>query len=93
MKLTEKEHKDIHDFIYEYPTLRLTDGFLPFEIKETVEYYTKEYPTFNMKKFDDAMMGNTCGMYKGKFVIYHCDVHHAILCGIENRDLKIDEWD
>ena len=47
----------------------------------------------NGEKYDEAMWGNTCGMWDGKFVIYHCDVLKAIQCGIENRDLKLEEWD
>lgn len=92
MRLSEEKRNELYDFIYNYPTFR-KEGFLPDEQTLVLEKYQKLYPNFNLKKYDDAMMGNTCMMYKGKFVMYHCDVHKAVQCGIEERDLMIDEWD
>jgi hypothetical protein len=38
-------------------------------------------------------MGITCMMINNQMVIYHCDIHTAIMCGIENRDMKPSEFD
>jgi len=92
MELTLEQHDEIYDFINEYPTFR-EEGFLPLEQSVVLQKYKKIYPNFNMEKYGEAMMGNTCGMYNGQFVMYHCDVHKAIVCGIENRDLSLEEWD
>ena len=82
----------LYDFIHDYKTYH-THGFIQEEIEEII----KMFPKFNRDKFDDAMMGNTCMMtsYKGenRLVNYHCDILSGLRCGIENRDLYIDEWD
>ena len=46
-----------------------------------------------MDMFNDALMGNTCMVKDGKIVQYHCDIYKAIICGIENRGLRLSEWD
>jgi hypothetical protein len=54
----------------------------------------KDYPECNMEKYNDAMFGNTCMVNDDKEIInYHCDVYSAILCGVENRDQTLQEWD
>ena len=84
--------KCLEEFVYEYKTYH-EHGFIQEEIEEII----KLFPKFNMKKFDDAMMGNTCMMtaYNGqkRFVNYHCDVLSGLRCGIEDRDLYFNEWD
>lgn len=89
-RLTQKEYDDLQAKIYEYPTKR-KEGFLPDEIAEIL----KDFPDINMEKYYDAMMGNTCMMdnESGNLIIYHCDVFKAILCGLENRNLTVEEWD
>ena len=82
------EPKKLYNLVYEYPT-KYKEGFLPDEIKEIL----KQFPNINMDKYDDAMMANTCAMREGKLVMYHCDILAAITCGIENRDMRIEEWD
>jgi hypothetical protein len=32
-------------------------------------------------------------MTNGELIIYHCDIDKALRCGIEDRDLKLYEWD
>ena len=81
-------HKEIEKLVYNYKT-KYPEGFLPEEQNELI----KMYPNINMDKYDDAMMGNTCVMREGKFCMYHCDVYQALMCGLENRDLMVDEWD
>ena len=65
------------------------EGFLPEELKDLL----KDFPAINMEKYNDAMKGNTCTMREGKFCIYHVDVYNALLCGLEDRDLTLGEWD
>jgi len=86
--MTNKEKNELYDWVYKYPT-RYEKGFMPDELTNVLS----EYPNIDMKKYDEAMMGNTCVMYEGKFCMYHTDVYHALLCGIEGRDLKLTEWD
>ena len=81
-------NKCISEYVYEWP-VKSRYGFNPDELKAFVE----EFPGINMEKFELAMMGNTCMMEEGKIITYHCDVVTALRCGIENRDLKIEEWD
>jgi hypothetical protein len=90
--LTKKEKERIETFIYSYKTYNKF-GFIYEELEEIFKLFTN----LNMKKFDLSMRGNTCiaTTYKGnsRIVNYHCDVYHALLCGLENRNLTIAEWD
>lgn len=74
--------------VYNYPT-KSPYGFTNEEMAELL----KKYPNVNMEKFNNAMWGNTCMMIEGKIITYHCDVAKALQCGLENRDLTVDEWD
>ena len=85
----QKLYKEVYDKVYNYKT-KYPQGFIESEIKELL----KGYPDIDMKKFDDAMMGNTCMIAPDdQTIIYHCDVEKAILCGIEKRGLKWYEFD
>ena len=80
--------KEIQDKVYTYKT-KHKEGFLQTEIDTLLI----DYPDINMDKFNDALMGNTCMVKDGKIVQYHCDIYKAIICGIENRGLTVNEWD
>ena len=80
--------KEIQDKIYSYKT-KHKEGFLQTEVNTLLI----DYPNINMYKFNDALMGNTCMLKDGKIVQYHCDIYKAIICGIENRGLTLNEWD
>lgn len=80
--------KEIQDKIYSYKT-KHKEGFLQTEIDTLL----LDYPDINMDMFNDALMGNTCMVKDGKIVQYHCDIYKAIICGIENRGLRLSEWD
>jgi hypothetical protein len=80
---------NIEDIIYNYPT-RYKEGF----IQEEIDLLLSWFPTIKMDKFNEVMMGNTCKLSKDNEVInYHCDVLTALLCGLENRDIKPSEFD
>ncbi len=64
-------------------------GFTQEEILDLL----KDFPTVNMDKFNNALMGNTCMMIDDELIQYHCDIDSALRCGIEDRELRIDEWD
>ena len=81
--------KTLQDKVYNYPTKHKM-GFLLEELNELL----KDYPNINMDKFNDALLGNTCGVdANGKLIQYHCDIVTAPRCGIENRDVYLYEWD
>jgi hypothetical protein len=85
----QKLYKEIYDKVYNYPT-KYPEGFIKSEIDDLI----KDYPDFDMNKYYDAMMGNTCHMSKdNELIMYHCDVEHGLRCGIEKRALTLDEWD
>ena len=82
-------YKEIEDKIYNFKT-KYKEGLIKSEIEEVL----KNYPNINMDKYNDAMMGNTCMMDEiDGFIIYHCDIVNAIICGLENRGLRFEEWD
>lgn len=80
--------QNIHDIVYNFKT-KNEQGFTKSEIEELL----KEFPNINMEKFSNAFIGNTCMLIDDEIITYHCDVEHALYCGIENRDLNIWEWD
>ena len=80
--------KNIREKVYNYET-KNKQGFVQSEIDDLL----KDYPGINMDKFNSALMGITCMRIDGETVIYHCDIHQAIVCGIEGRDLNSLEWD
>jgi len=85
----EKLYREIDNIVDNYKT-KHKEGFIQEEIIDIV----KNYPNFNWDKFNDAMMGNTCMMSEdGEFINYHCDVRTGLLCGIENRNITLGEWD
>jgi hypothetical protein len=79
---------DLRDEVYNFKT-KNKEGFVQSEIDALI----KEHIGINMKRFNDAMMGNTCLMRDGELVIYHCDVLTALRCGLENRDMHPYEFD
>ena len=66
-----------------------TEGFTNPELGELL----KQFPGMNMDKYYSAMTGNTCMMIDGEMIFYHCDIITAIRCGVENRDIRLSEWD
>lgn len=80
--------KKAHTLVYNYKT-KYEHGFT----KEEQEELLKEFPEISMEKYNEAMFGNTCMMIDGKIITYHCDVEHALYCGIENRGMTQAEWD
>ena len=83
-----KHAEEIRKRVYEFKTLHAS-GFVDKEMKELLSFY----PKANLKKFDEALTGITCESIDGNLVIYHCDVHKALLCAVENRNLTIEEFD
>ena len=88
MNLTTKEYKELDKKVYERKT-EYPEGYT----SEEIEAILKEYPKVNKTKFDSVLTGITCQMRGGKLIIYHCDVLNALVCGLENRDQKLWEWD
>lgn len=80
--------EDIRERVYNFKT-KNKEGFVQSEIDALL----KDYPEINTDKFNSALMGVTCMRINDETVIYHCDIEKALRCGIENRNLRIWEWD
>lgn len=87
-KLSTQQQREIMTKVYEYDT-KHTQGFIKSEIEELL----KLYPEINMDKFNNALGGNTCMRIDNEIITYHCDIYKAVLCGLENRNLSLSEWD
>lgn len=82
-------HLEIEEHIYNFPH-RNAWGFSSVEIEEVL----KAFPKINMDKFNDALTGNTCMKDEaGNLITYPHDLLKAIICGVENRNLSVEEWD
>lgn len=92
MKLTPEQLKDIDELIYNYPT-KYEPGFIWEEQLDLIEKINETYGKMNMDKYHDVQRGITCQMWDGKMVVYHCDVYQSVVCGLENRDQTLEEWD
>lgn len=79
---------NIADTVYNFKT-KYKEGFTEPEITELL----KQFPNINQRFFDGALMGITCMRINDETVIYHCDIEKAIRCGLENRNLRLGEWD
>lgn len=88
MALTAEEYSKLKDKVYNFKT-KHEIGFL----REETEELLKDYPKINTDKFYEATNGNTVQVREGKIVEYHCDILKALICGIENRNLRASEWD
>lgn len=65
------------------------DGFTRQELEDLMNTFTN----LNKERVFDALNGNTGVLIKGEFVRYKHDIVSAIKCGIEDRELTLDEWD
>jgi hypothetical protein len=87
--MTTKEKNLLYERVYSYKS-KSEHGLIEAEVQDVL----KDYPDCNMEKYNSAMNGNTCMVNDNKEIInYHCDVYSAILCGVENRDQMLHEWD
>jgi len=80
--------KELENLVYGFKT-KYKEGFVQSEIEELL----KNYPNIDREKFNKAFWGNTCMVRNEEIITYHCDVYTALLCGIEERDIKASEWD
>ena len=78
----------IKDFINNYKT-KYEFGFIEKEIQEVLKLYTN----INEDKFYNALDNITCMILDDEIITYHCDIINALNCGIENRDININEFD
>lgn len=79
---------NLEDLVYNYPT-KHQEGFTPGEIKEILS----NFQDINMDKFHDALSGITMMSINQESIIFHCDILTALRCGIEDRDIRLQEWD
>jgi hypothetical protein len=86
--LSNQEYVRLENMVYGYNT-KYKEGFLPEEQQELLE----NFPSINLEEYYETLGVNTCIMKEGKFVTYHCDVLTAIVCSLERRDKRLEEWD
>lgn len=79
---------DLKDIVYGFKT-KNPEGFIQSEIYELLI----GFPQVNMEKFNDALYGISCLKIGDNLVIYHHDIEKALICGLENRDLSLEEFD
>ena len=78
----------LYELVYKYKT-KHRQGFTFLEIKDLLV----RFPTINEDKFFDALRGNTCMIVEKDMITYHCDIVTALSCGLENRNITLNEWD
>ena len=80
--------KEIQKLVDKYPS-KYENGLTDAEIKDI----TSKIPNINMDKVYNALRGNTCIMIDNNMINYYHDVTLAITCGVQNRNINIEEWD
>ena len=68
-------------------------GLTSSEFNDILKTLRSNDDNFSLEKFCDSLNGNTCGFIDGKIVNYFHDVIVAMICGFENRDLTLEEFD
>ena len=79
---------NISEKVYNYPT-KYKEGF----VKSEIEILLKEFADVDMDKFNSVLNGITCIRKNKETVIYHCDIHQALIYGIEKRNIKQSDFD
>ena len=64
-------------------------GFVQSEINELL----KLFPSINIDRFNDSLMGISCIVKEGEAIVYRHDIEKALYCGVGVRSLQEDEWD
>ena len=81
---------DLQKLVYEWPTKHKM-GFITPEIDTLLAKFEGK---IHKDKWDDAMMGHTCGVdEEDGLIIYHCDILMALKCALGNRYMTLGEWD
>jgi len=65
------------------------EGFTSTELLELVS----KFPDIDIEKFNQALDNVTAMIIDGELITYSCDVEIALSCGIEKRDININEFD
>lgn len=73
-----------------FETKHGSKGFTFEEIDKLKEVYKSK---INKEKFDSGLRAVTCAVIDGEAVIYRCDVELAMRLGLENRDMRLSEFD
>ncbi len=79
----------------------------PKEIKELIDNYPAEYengltddevrdiaskiPNIDMNKVYKSMSNNTCSIINTTLINYYSDVLLALTCGLENKDVNLND--
>lgn len=93
MKLKKDQIEHIHSLIYDYKT-KHNIGFTTSEIEDIKSVIEGTYGKLDKESFKMALTGITCQMDNNDgMLIYHCDIFNAIKCGLESRELTLEEWD
>jgi len=64
-------------------------GFTQPEMKTLLQYF----PSCDIARYNDAMIGNTGMFIDGEFITYRVDVITALYCGLEDRSRNFLEFD
>jgi hypothetical protein len=80
-------NKNLPEFIDNYPT-KYPYGFIASEIVNILEEYN-----IDKTKFYAALGVNTCMIFEGQTITYHCDVLKGLSCVLEDRNQTFEEWD
>ena len=77
----------VYNAVYQYKT-KYKEGFIEDEVRDLLS-------TLNVsaEEFEAAFGVQTCLVVLKDIIYYHCDVHTALSCVIENRDIKPHEFD
>jgi len=85
MKSTQQQ---IDEVISCFPP-KYKEGFTSADIGILVSMF----PEMNKDCFNNALTGITAKLVCGEIVIYEHDVRTALRCGIEGRDMSMEEFD
>jgi hypothetical protein len=86
--MNKKEYNRIIKIVDSFPR-KYQYGFKTDEINELL----KEFPKIDIDKFNDATSHISAMCVDNHILIYPHDILKGIFCGIEKRDIKLEEFD
>jgi hypothetical protein len=78
--------KEIKELIDNYPA-EYENGLTDIEVKDIAS----KIPNIDMNKVYNSMSNNTCSVIGTTLINYYSDVLLALTCGIENKDVNLND--
>lgn len=81
--------KEVTKIVMEYPT----SNEIGFTSVEQALLLMTHFDGIKLDRYYNSMLGSTKALIGNQGITYHSDIITGIMCGLEDRDIKTEEWD